>query len=139
MANGLYTKARTAFAEGALHWKSAGGDTFKAILIDTADYTADLANDEYLSDIPSAARVSTVTLATLTPTDGVLDASDSTFLAVSGDPCEAIVIYQHTGTESTSILVVYIDTAVAGLPVTPVGGLDIAVTWPSGADKIAKI
>ena len=50
---------------------------------------------------------------------------------------EAIVIYVDTGTEATSPLIAYIDTA-TGLPITPNGG-DIIVTWDNGVNKIFKV
>ena len=56
---------------------------------------------------------------------------------MTGDPSEALVIYKDTGTESTSPLIMYIDTA-TGLPVTPNGG-DITVTWDNGTNKIFKV
>ena len=46
---------------------------------------------------------------------------------MSGATINAIVIYKDTGTEATSPLIAYIDTA-TGLPITPNGG-DIIVTW----------
>jgi len=138
MANAWYEHGLTAFAEGDVQWKS-GGDTFKVILIDTADYSKDLANDEYLSSIPGPARVAIATMTVSPVVAGVLDASDVTFTAVSGDECEALVIYQHTGTESTSRLLLYIDSGTAGLPVTPTGGADINITWSNGSEKIAKL
>jgi len=67
----------------------------------------------------------------------VADAADVILSSVTGDTCEAIVIYKHTGTESTSRLIAYIDTA-TGLPVTPNGG-DITIQWDSGANKIFKL
>ena len=60
-----------------------------------------------------------------------------TFTSVSGASIEAIVIYSDTGTESTSPLIAYIDTA-TGLPITPNGG-DIIVTWDNGTNKIFKV
>jgi hypothetical protein len=45
--------------------------------------------------------------------------------------------YKDTGTESTSLLIFYIDTA-TGLPCTPNGG-NITVAWDSGANKIFKL
>ena len=70
-------------------------------------------------------------------TDGVADAADVTWSSVTGDECEAIVLYKHTGTESTSRLIAYIDSA-TGLPVTPNGG-DIKVEWDNGSDKIFQL
>ncbi|MNC44515.1 hypothetical protein D3C75_934250 [compost metagenome] len=60
-----------------------------------------------------------------------------TFTAVTGASIEAIVIYADTGTESTSPLIAFIDTA-TGLPITPNGG-DIIVTWDNGTNKIFKV
>lgn len=129
MSNVWFPKALTAIAEARVLWRSSGGDTIKAILIDTGTYTYD-SSDEFLSDIPSGARVSVATMSPLTPTYGVYDAADTTFSAVSGSSVEALIIYQHTGTEATSRLLIYCDSASAGLPVTPTGA-DILVRWSS--------
>ena len=58
MANALYDKGRQGFLEGSIDWDT---DTIKVVLIDTADYTVNLATHQYLSDIPAAARVATST------------------------------------------------------------------------------
>ncbi len=135
MANGLYDKGREAFLNGDIDWAA---DTIKVILIDTADYVVNLATHDFYNDVTVAGRVGTAqTLGTKTSTNGVADAADVTFTAVTGDPCEAIVIYKDTGTESTSALIAYIDTA-TGLPVTPNGG-NITITWDNGANKIFKL
>jgi len=108
------------------------------ILIDTDDYTVDLATHDNLDDIPAAARVAVSgALTGKTVAAGVADADIVTFTAVTGDQCEALVIYKHTGVESTSRLIAYIDSA-AGLPVTPDGG-DIPVYWSAGSAKIFKL
>lgn len=134
MANALYNSARQAFLDGDLDWTA---QAFKVVLIDTADYTFSQTHD-FLDDVPSAARVATSgNLANKTSTAGVADADDIVFTAVTGDPCEALIIYQDTGTAATSRLVAYIDT-VTGFPVTPNGG-DIYVTWDSGSNKIFRL
>ena len=135
MANALYDKGREGFLDGSIDWDT---DTIKCILIDTADYTVDLATHDNLDDVAAAARVATSSaLSSKTVTDGVADAADVTLSTVSGDSCEAIIIYKSTGVESTSRLIAYIDTA-TGLPVTPNGG-DITIQWDSGANKIFKL
>jgi len=136
MGNALYDKGREGFLDGSINWAS---DTIKAVLIDAAAYTVDLANHQYLSSVPPGARVGTPqTLASKTVTNGVADAADITIPSVPlHDPCEAILIYQDTGDEATSRLIAYIDSA-SGLPVTPNGG-DIAVAWDNGSNKIAKL
>lgn len=135
MANALYDHGREGFLAGDIDWDT---DDIRAILIDVADYTVDLDADDNLDDIPGDARVAVSgALTGKTVTDGVADADDVTFSEVTGDECEAIVLYKHTGTESTSRLIAYIDSA-TGLPVTPNGG-DIKVEWAATADKIFKL
>lgn len=134
MANALYDTGRNAFLTGDIDWVS---DTIKIVLVDAADYTVNLATDNFLDDIAAGARVATATLASKTATAGVADAADVTFTAVTGDVSEALVIYKDTGVESTSQLIAYIDTA-TGLAVTPGGG-DITVQWDDGSNKIFKL
>lgn len=125
MANALYDLGRESFLKGEISWS---GDNIKTVLVDTASYTANLATDQFLSDIPAGERVATsANLASKTTVDGDADAADVTFSSVTGDQSEALVIYQDTGTAGTSRLIAYIDTA-TGLPVTPNGG-DIQVQW----------
>lgn len=135
MASGLYDSAREAFLTGSINADTAD---IRAILIDAADYTVDLANHDFLNDVASGARVATSgSLASTTVADGVFDASDVTFTAVTGDSVEAIVLYVHTGVESTSNLIAYIDS-VTGFPLTPNGG-DVIVAWDSGTNRIFKL
>jgi hypothetical protein len=135
MANALYDKGREGFLDGSIDWDT--NDT-RAILIDEADDTIDLAVDDNLDDRAAASRVATsAAMSSKTATNGVADAADLTWTAVSGDQAESIDIYRHTGTESTSRLICNIDTA-AGLPVTPNGG-DITAQWDNGSNKIFKL
>ena len=93
---------------------------------------------EFLSDVPSGARVATSgNLSSKSSTKGVADAADITFTAVSGDPCEALVLYKDTGVEGTSPLIACITNA-TGLPITP-NGADINVTWANTANRIFKL
>lgn len=135
MANALYDLGREKFLLGEIDWVD---DNIKVLLVDTADYTVNLATDEFHSDVTGAAIEATSgNLGTKTSTAGVADAADVTFSSVTGDQCEALVIYKDTGVSGTSPLIAYIDTA-TGLPVTPTGG-DIDVVWDSGANKIFKL
>lgn len=129
MANSIYTKGKEALLDGSINLEA---DTIKCVLIDAADYTVNLSTHDNLDDVPSGARVGTPqTLGSKTFTSGVFDAADVTFPSVTGDPCEAIVIYKDTGTENTSRLLAYLDTAASGLPVTPNGG-NIQIQWNAG-------
>ena len=133
--SGLYDQARQDFLEGDLDWLV---QDFRVILIDTDDYAVNLAADDFLDDIAAAARVAiSGALAGKTSAAGVADANDLTLSAVSGDQCEALVIYQHTGVDATAQLVAYIDVA-TGFPITPNGG-DIDIAWDAGANKIFKL
>lgn len=135
MANTLYDSARQMFLEAQINWMT---DTIKVLLVDTAAYSVQASLHQNLSDIPTASRIAgPVTLTSKTTTGGAADAADVTFTAVSGASIEAIVIYKDSGTESTSPLLAYIDTA-TGLPITPNGG-DIIVTWDNGTNKIFKV
>ena len=135
MANTLYDFARQRFLEAQINWMT---DTIKVMLVDTGAYTPQTAVHQYLSDIPTSARIAgPVTLTAKSTTGGAADAADITFTAVSGASIEAIIIYVDSGTEATSPLIAFIDTA-TGLPITPNGG-DIIVTWDNGTNKIFKV
>lgn len=135
MANALYDRGREKFLRGEIAWQT---DSIKLVLVDLADYTLSISTHEFLSDIPSGARVATTAaLGSKTTTNGVADAADPVFTAATGDQSEAIVIYKDTGTPATSPLIAFIDTA-TGLPVLPNTG-DISVIFDSGANKIFKL
>jgi hypothetical protein len=135
MANALYDTGRAAFLGADVDWLA---DNIKLYLVDNADYTVNLSTHDFADDVATAGKVATSgNFASKTSTAGVADAADVTLSAVSGDPCESIVIWKDTATQSTSQLIAYIDTA-TGLPVTPNGG-DITIAWDSGANKIFKL
>ena len=129
MANTLFDNSRQMFLEAQLNWMT---DTIKCILVDTGAYTVQTATHKYLSDIATSARIAgPVTLTAKSTVGGAADAADCTFTSVSGPSIEAIVIYKDTGSESTSPLIAWIDTA-TGLPITPNGG-DIAPRYAKAA------
>jgi hypothetical protein len=131
----MYDSGREAFLAGDAAWDS---DNIKCTLVDAADYTVNLATHDFYDDVPAGARVATSgNLASKTVAAGVADAADITFSSVTGDPSEALVIWKDSGSEATSNLIAYIDTA-TGLPVTPNGG-NISVAWDNGANKIFKL
>tara|TARA_Y100000310_G_C20363922_1_gene660267 strand:+ start:34 stop:438 length:405 start_codon:yes stop_codon:yes gene_type:complete len=126
MANYVYDKAAGALWGADIAFDT---DTIQAYLVDTALYTPDKVNDEFLSDIPVGARTITpVSLASKTITGRVIDAADVVFPTVAaGADREAVILVQDTGVEATSRLLIHADTA-TGLPVTP-NGQDITVIW----------
>lgn len=124
MANALYPK----WKESLLQLTADNGlnGTVKVALVDTGTYTYSAAH-QFLSSLSGVVGTAQ-TLGTKTYTNGVFDAADVTFTAVTGATVEALVIYIDTGSSATSPLVAYIDTGVTGLPVTPNGG-DINTAW----------
>lgn len=126
MANDWFGKGREGFATAAVNWPA---DTIHVTLVDLLDYTVSLSTHDFYDDIPVAARVADVALSGKTATLGVLDSADPTFPLVTGDQSEALVYRKNTGTEATSRLLMFIDTA-TGLPVSPNGG-DVTVQQPA--------
>jgi hypothetical protein len=137
VASTWYPKYKEALLTGATNSNPSTG-TVKVALIDSADYTYSAAH-QFLSDVAGAGIVATSpALANKTFTSGVFDADDTTFTGVTGDQSEALIIYIDTGTAATSRLMLFIDSASSGLPVTPNSG-SINVTWDNGANKIAAL
>lgn len=139
MANGLYQHGVKHFALGDIVWKAAGGSDVRTGLVDTADYTVDLANHEFRDAAGLAAGIEETSGAMTkvdAAQDGVVDANDVVFVATAGDTCEGILVWRNVGTAATDLLLFWWDT-VTGMPVT-LGG-DVTVAWDSGANKIAKI
>ena len=129
MANKLYPKTKKQFLQASIDLAAVN---VRAILIDTGAYTYDDAHD-FLDDITSGARIAVSGNLTNKAfgDDGSFDSDDPTFTAVSGASIEAILLYVHTGTDSTSRLIMYQDTGVTGLPLTP-DGSDVQITVDAG-------
>lgn len=125
MANAIYPKYKEALLD-AFTDIDINMLTAKVALVDTGTYTYS-ATHQFLSDLSGVVGTAQ-TLTSKSVTNGVFDAADVTFTAVTGNSVEALVIYIDTGTAGTSRLVAYIDTGVTGLPVTPNGG-NISITW----------
>lgn len=60
-----------------------------------------------LSDISASLVGTAVTLTSPTMTQGVANAANPTFTAVTGNACRAIILYKDTGTASTSTLIMF--------------------------------
>lgn len=124
MANVGYPIGMKAILDAGINFDT---DTIKVALIDTADVSYNAAHDFY--DDVSAGVVGTPgAIGSTTTTGGVFDGADVTMTAVSGDQCEALLIYKDTGSAGTSNLLFWIDTGVTGLPLTPNGG-DVTIQW----------
>lgn len=123
MASAIYPAFKQALLNGSVDLTTA---VVRAVLIDTGTYTYNSAHDFY-NDLSGVVGTESAALSSKTITNGVFDAADITFTAVSGATAEAIVLFVDTGNVATDRLICYIDAG-TGLPVTPNGG-DINVTW----------
>lgn len=130
MANAVYPKYMEAVIQASASVGLAGSTTTGvfAVLVDTGVYTYSAAHQFY-SSISSAIVGTEQELGTKTFTNGLFDAADSVFPAVTGNSVEAIVLFvKNAGANTTWRLLSYIDTGVTGLPATPNGG-NINVAW----------
>jgi hypothetical protein len=131
MANAVYPKFKQSLLTEADANKSLDQTStsapFAALVTTSGGYTYSAAHQFY----SSLTNVQGTDVAITTPTvvNGLFDGDDVTFTAVSGTVIGAIVIYRkNSGANTTWRLVLYEDTSVTGLPVTPNGG-NIVVTW----------
>jgi hypothetical protein len=120
----LYPKAKEALLKADIDLEN---DTIRAVLIDTGTYTYNAAHDFY-NDLSGVVGTESAAFTTKTFTNGVFDADNITFTAVSGATVEAVVIFKDTGNVTTDALIAYVDSATSGLPVTPNSG-DVVVSW----------
>jgi hypothetical protein len=107
----------------------------RLVLLDTALHATDVALDQDLADVDPAARVAvspTLASPAVLQAGGVAayETANATFTSVSGDQAEELLLYAHTGTDATSLLIVRYDTFSAGMPLTPNGG-DVLVNVPA--------
>lgn len=134
MANALYPKYKELILGSGLNMTSA---TIKVALV-TSGYTYNAAHQFYSDLTPASNVVGTPqTLGTKTVTNGVFDAADAAFTGLSNTATiQALVLYDDTGTASTSPLIAYIDTG-SGLPISLTPSVtEVDISWDNGASKI---
>lgn len=129
MANTLYTAAVAEFLGATMDWDT---DPHSAFFVDHADDTPAPTTDVFVNpgigaaaQVPAFASAPALTGETITGRQA--DAADLTFTSLSGDQSESLNVFHDTATDTTSALVIYIDTA-TGLPLTP-NGANVDVTW----------
>lgn len=114
-------------------------DDIRIVCVDADDYTPSKSLHKFLSSIPAGARVATSgSLTGKKFTAGVFDSDPTTISSVTGDTFEMLVMYQHTGTDSTARLIAKIDEGVPNLPHTPDGG-PVKISPSTGANKWFKL
>ena len=133
MANALFDPGREGHLDGTI--VESSGD-IRAMLVKST-YTFNAAH-KFLADLGAVDNGRSAALGSKTVTSGVFDAADTTITATSAVACNALVIFQHTGSDATARIIAYIDTA-TGLPFTPSASQLINITWDNGANKIFKL
>jgi len=134
--NAWYDKTKTTIGKAGLNLNTLSNP--KIIAIEEGLYTFSQAHD-FLDDIPVGARLATATMASVTfgvSLESYLDAADTTFTTPAVGVVEALVIYNDTGVEATSPLILYIDSGVT-LPITTESARDLEIIW--NANGIAKL
>lgn len=133
MSNAVYPKFKAAAVNGNVITTNYLTANVRTVLIDTGAYTYDPAH-EFLSDIPSGARIAISGLLTskAVSASAQLQSANARFDGVTGVSVEAFAMFFDTGTPTTSRLVFYQDTDVTGLPVTPDGASYNLIVDPTG-------
>ena len=134
MSNELYKKTKQKLLSAGLNLSTA---TIKAAIVVPA-YVPNLSTDEFYTTIASHVIGTPQTLATVTVTDGVLNADDIEFPAITaGSTASAVVLYVDTGVAGTSSLIAYLDD-ITGFPFVT-SGVKVTVQWSNGTYKIFSI
>lgn len=134
MANAIYPEYKQAVLGGSSGDLDGGvhdliASTVKCILWDQDDGAYNGAHT-FVSDLTGTGIVArSAAFTSKTAANGTFDADNISFTSVSGDQCEALIIYiEDAAGDTESRLVCYLDNGITGMPVTPNGG-DINVTW----------
>jgi hypothetical protein len=133
MANSLVDSFRNGILGAHATRVDLDADTISCMFVDQTEDTPTVA-DDFVSDIVSGGRIPAIgscpTLGTKTigtVAVGVFDADNTVFTALTGDQAEYLILFKNTGTDTTSDLIAFWDTA-TGLPLTP-NGADVTVQW----------
>jgi|GEM_PF-2559849 len=131
--NALFKKGLENFLTGKIDWLN---DSISAMLI-TAEYSPDITNDEFLSDVTQSAIVSQQLLTGKTVSGPDADADDVTFEAVSGSEIVGLLIAQYNENDEESRLIAWLDDDTV-FPITPTGE-NIPIQWNSNPDRIFEL
>ena len=136
MANFIYGKAKQSLLNGEFNISS---DSLKVLLV-TESYVPNQNTDQFVSNISSSyIKQRTSSLTNVTNILGVIDADNIFVSNYTGSAFKALVIYKDSGTDSTSRLLAYIDTA-TGIPFLGINATtDITINWSSGSNKIISL
>jgi len=133
MANALYNKAKESFLKSEINLLN---DAVKVLLVNSG-YIVDLDSHQYVSDVGAANIVARSDgIDNKSVTLGTFDAENETIEDYGSSGFSYLILYTDSGSDQTSELVAYIDTA-SGLPVAPTSStVSIAVEWSNEISKI---
>lgn len=136
MANFVYKKAKEAMLSGDVDLVS---NNLKLLLVNSS-YTPNQNTDNFVSNINSShIKARSTIFSGVTISAGILDANDVVVSNYPGDAFNAVVIYQDSGSDQTSILIAYIDTS-EGLPFSGVNtNTNITIAWSNTLNKILSL
>jgi hypothetical protein len=128
----VYPKAKEQYAQAGINMLT---DDIRVMLV-LSTYTYNAAH-QFISDLGAVDNGRSAALGTKDVTNGVFDAADSSITATAGSPCNALIIFKHTGADGTARVIAYLDsTSILGLPFTPEAGQICPAVWDNGANKI---
>jgi hypothetical protein len=132
MANAVYPTYKAACMSGGPNVNLVTGSVC-LLMVDTSLY-AYSPTHQFLTDVPSGAQIgqSVALTGNAVTAGGAFQAGNGRFNSVTGAEVSAIIGFINTGSPSTSRLVWYDDTGIAGLPVTPAGAAYNVIPDPSG-------
>jgi hypothetical protein len=142
MANALFNPGREGFLDGTIDWDTA---VIKIALV--RGYTFSAAH-KFVSDVTGASgtlHVTSSALASKTVTDGIADAADVAFTAVTSNAGNhSVLIFQASAVTggadvaaTAQRLIGWVDTG-TNFPIVPNGG-DVTIAWDNGTNKIFKL
>lgn len=142
MANALFDPGREGFLDGTIDWDTA---VIKIALVRAYTFAA---SHKFVSDVTGAGGVLHVTssaLTSVTKTNGIADAADVVFTAVTSNASNhSVLIFQSSAVTggadvaaTAQRVIAYIDTG-TNFPIVPNGG-DVTIAWDNGANKIFKL
>lgn len=134
MSNALFDPGREGFLDGSIDWDT---NDVRVMLV-RSTYTFSAAH-KFLADLGAVDNGRSAALGSKTVTNGVADAADTSLTATSAVACNALVVFQHTGSDATARLIAYIDTPTSGLPFTPSAGQTVNIAWDNGANRIFRL
>lgn len=133
MSNVLYDPGREGILDRTIDMT---GDVRAMLVLSTYTFSA---AHKFLADLGAVDNGRSAALGSKTFTGGVFDAADSSLVATAAAACEAIVLFQHTGSDATARVISFVDAPTSGLPFTPSASQAVNLLWSNGADKIFKL